>query len=588
MSTSGRLSWPVGLLMLLMMLVALGATATLSLRSFERELVPEIEQKTITLGRSVLGLISRAQAHDIALAELQGVDQLFREVIKDNKEIDLMVITDMQGRMLHSSRPIDALMIERLGQAMKQGDRMDGLNIVSLSIEDADTHYGTLHVGARTNFVQSILKENLLDVLVVVVVAFFLAFEIANFMASKASVSTDLVVSSRLGAVRAPLFLFLVAEDLSRTFIPTYAASLSVQGLTWDMQFVQGLPIMLFMLVVGLSQPLMGSYSERLGRRKMLLMGCIAGGLSHFGAAMAFSLYDLLAWRALAGLAWGVLFVAGQGYVLDHTDAGTRNRGLAFFVGVIMAASVCGPSMGGILAEGIGVRGTLIVAGALALCAAFLVWTRLPVGSTSTRRKPIHFADFVALASNKRFVVLLLTAAMPAKIILIGLCFYMVPLYVPTQGASTAMVGRLIMLYAVIMVLAVPLFARWSGAIAHRWRFVAGGMLVSGIGGVMPLVLPGVPAVAVMMVMLGVGQALSIAPQTAMVIAVCSSEIERLGEGVVLGIYRLVERLGNVFGPLFAAVLLHGLSFEQTFVAIGAFMLGSSMIFAIVFRHGKV
>ena len=73
-----------------------------------------------------------------------------------------------------------------------------------------------------------------------------------------------------------------------------------------------------------------------------------------------------------------------------------------------------------------------------------------------------------------------------------------------------------------------------------------------------------------------------------MVIAVCASEIERLGEGVVLGIYRLVERLGNVFGPLFAAVLLQGLSFEQTFVAIGAFMLGSSMIFAIVFRHGKV
>jgi MFS family permease len=432
------------------------------------------------------------------------------------------------------------------------------------------------------------LKENLFDVLVVVVVAFFLAFEIAHFMASKSSVSADLDVSSRLGAVRAPLFLFLVAEDLSRTFIPSYAASLSVQGLTLDMQFVQGLPIMLFMLVVGISQPLMGSYSERLGRRKMLLMGCIAGGLSHFGAAIAFSLYDLLAWRALAGLAWGVLFVAGQGYVLDHTNASTRNRGLAFFVGVIMAASVCGPSVGGILAEGIGTRTTLIVAGALALCAAFLVWTRLPAGTTSTRRKPIHFADFVALASNKRFVVLLLTAAMPAKIILIGLCFYLVPLYVPTQGASTAMVGRLIMLYAVTMVFAVPLFARWSGAIDHRWRFVAVGMLVSGIGGVMPIVLPGVPAVAVMMVMLGVGQALSIAPQTAMVIEVCAPEIERLGEGVVLGIYRLVERLGNVLGPLFAAVLLQGLSFEQTFVAIGVIMLGSSMIFAFAFRHGKV
>jgi MFS family permease len=439
----------------------------------------------------------------------------------------------------------------------------------------------------RYDFVANTLKENLLDIMVVLVVAFFLAIEIANFIASKASSNVDLSNAARLGAVRAPLFLFLVAEDLSRSFIPTYAASLSVTGIGWDLQFVQGLPIMVFMLVVGISQPLMGSYSEQLGRRRMLIIGCIAGGLSHWGAAMAFSLYDFLVWRAMAGLSWGVLFVAGQGYVLDHTDAHTRHRGLAFFVAVIMAASVCGPSIGGILAEGIGTHATLAVAGTLAFCAAFLVWTRLPTTAISSRRKPIRMADFLHLASNKRFVVLLLTAALPAKIILIGLCFYLVPLYVPTQGASTAMVGRLIMLYAVTMVIAIPLFARWSGSIAHRWQFVAVGLFTSGLSGLIPLVLPGLPAVAVMMVFLGIGQALSIAPQTAMVIDVCASEIESLGEGVVLGIYRFFERLGNVFGPLFAAVLLQGFNFEQTFVSVGIFMLCSSLLFGMVFRHGE-
>ena len=64
-------------------------------------------------------------------------------------------------------------------------------------------------------------------------------------------------------------------------------------------------------------------------------------------------------------------------------------------------------------------------------------------------------------------------AAMPAKIILTGVCFYLVPLYIVSIGNTRAMAGRLLMIYAVVMVLLVPLAAGLSSATDRRERLVA-------------------------------------------------------------------------------------------------------------------
>lgn len=675
MSYLQRLTLRLGGITLVVLLAALLALGALALKAFERDLIPEVENKTLTLGRSVAGLIARAGGYGITVNELVGVEDLFRDVINDNREIGLLVLTDPAGKPAHQSGPLPGGFENWAASATPDPTRLQSvgsLYLLSLPIDIDGQRFGVLHVGARADFVQSVLKENLLDVIVVLVVAFFVAVEIAYFFAARSALmqvadlshtladgaagrfergllgrrdaagalsaavgerldhlnasyqrvlgqvrqairarhtqSRELArqaihglrtlrqryrfegdtaesLAARLGLVRAPLFLFLVADDLSRAFMPIYAAELFTPIAGLSVKLVQGLPIMLFMLVVGLSQPLMGSVSERLGRRKLLLAGALVGAVSHLGAAFAFSLYDLLAWRALAGLAWGVMFVAGQGFVLDHTNASNRTRGLAFFVGVIMVASACGPSIGGILAEGIGHRPTLILAALLAALAAALVWLRLPADPVRAHDRRLRAADFFSLLANKRFMVFLLTAAMPAKIILIGVCFYLIPLYIPDLGSTAAMAGRLIMLYAVVMVIGVPFFARWSGKPSRRAAFVAGGILVSALAAAMPLVAPGVTAVALMVILLGIGQSLSIAPQTAMVSAICEREVAALGEGAVLGIYRLMERLGNVLGPLLAAALLTRFDYTHTFAAIAALMLLSALAFALTFNR---
>lgn len=409
-----------------------------------------------------------------------------------------------------------------------------------------------------------------------------------------------------LGALRAPFFLLLLADDLSRSFIPLFAAELSVGPLRLSPNLVASLPIFTFMLVVALAQPVLGGWSERLGRRNSFLAGAALAVCGHLLSAQASTLPGLLVWRAAGGAAWAIAFVAVQGYVLDRTDGKTRTAGLAAFVGIIMVSLVCGPPIGGILADGLGYRATLSVAAALTVLALLLAWRRLPVQtkaqalpSTSQMPRvggaaPGSAPGMAMTFANQRFMLLLLLAAVPAKVILIAYCFYLLPLYVVSLGSSPAMAGRLIMLYAVVMVLLVPLMANWAALLRARHQsapeagFVAAGLALSGVAGLVMALPLGLLAPLVVVLLLGLAQALSIAPQAAMVAHVCQSEIQQLGQSVVYGVYRMVERFGNALGPLIAAALLETAGFQTAFVAIGVAVLTCALLFALAFLRPAV
>jgi MFS family permease len=395
-----------------------------------------------------------------------------------------------------------------------------------------------------------------------------------------------------LGAMRAPFFLLLLADDLSRSFLPMFAAGLKPGPFAISSNMVASLPIVTFMLVVALSQPVLGGWSERIGRRRSFLAGALLACCAHFLSAQAGNLPELLVWRAAGGAAWAIAFVAAQGYILDHTDAKSRTAGLAAFVGIIMVSMVCGPSIGGILADGIGHRATILVAGVLTVIGLLLAWRRLPpdpahavVASVSPVEPPRLGVAF----TNLRFMLLLLLAAVPAKVILIAFCFYLIPLYIVGAGSTSAMAGRMIMLYSVMMVLLVPIMANWvMGLRARHARepealFVAIGLALSGLAG-LAMALPfGLLSPLVVVLLLGIGQSLSISPQATMVAEVCKEEIRTLGQSAVYGVYRMVERFGNAVGPLIAAALLEFAGFQTAFIAIGGAVLLCAALFSIVF-----
>jgi MFS family permease len=394
----------------------------------------------------------------------------------------------------------------------------------------------------------------------------------------------------RVAKVRAPLFMFILAEELTRSFVPGYVSELLAPVPGISPQIVVGLPIALFMLIVAIGQPFLGVHCQRVGCRRTMLLGAGIAAVGFAATALAHSVVDLMLWRSLCALGYAMVFVAGQAFVLENASASSRVRSFAVFVGAIMAASVCGPSIGGILADNIGARATFGVAAALAACSIAVI-RLLPesqpsrIASESARLPTL--SEIGSLLKNLRFMTVTGLAAVPAKILLTGVCFYLVPLHMLATGSSQAMVGRVLMTYGVMMVVLAPLTAALATTASRMHWLVGGGLIVSGAGAMVLLAGGGTAWVFLAVTLIGLGQSMSISAQSALVSEECSREIGQMGSGVVYGVYRLLERLGNTAGPLLAGLTTLFLGYRLSFVALGAAVLGCGLIFLLVARYRR-
>jgi MFS family permease len=679
-----------GVLMLVVVL-ALAASAYLSHKTFERALAPQMSMKVATVGATVRSLVLKAVDNGIKFHELYGIDQKFEDVKEDNPEISYLAITDTSGKVLHQRLKApagaeahfrSAPVLARLSAVEQQQQpivRLGDQYIVTVPIVSAEGPLGLLHIGVGVGFVDSIVMDMLLDVLVVLVVALFFTLELLNFMAGArleaalrtlgdtlergtqgnfttphtaapaheftavhslleavlARVNSGYQALTRevdagrhgpaherlpglhtvqqglaalaqkfrfgvddaprgasdteLNKVRAPLFIFILAEELTRSFLPSYVNQLQVAIPGLSPALVVGLPIALFMLIVALGQPFIGAWSERVGHRHAMRVGSAIAALGFLATAFAYNVLDLLLWRSLCAVGYAMVFVAAQGYVLTHSVAGNRARSFSLFIGAIMVATVCGPSIGGILADNIGARPTFAIAAVLALVALGVMHTlpamqRKPAAAAAHHKVPT-LKEIGSLMASLRFMAVTGLAAVPAKIVLTGMLFYLVPMYMLSVGANQAMTGRILMVYAVMMVLMGPLAAAWASTRQRMEWLVGGGLVLSGAGGMVMLAGADVSWVFAAVVLVGAGQAMSMAAQSALVSERCPEDVQRLGEHTVYGVYRLLERLGNAAGPLIAGGLVLFCGYRNSFVVIGGMAVLCGLLFTLSARR---
>ena len=135
--------------------------------------------------------------------------------------------------------------------------------------------------------------------------------------------------------------------------------------------------------------PVIGSLSDRFGRRPVILLSNFGLGLDYILMALAPSLSWLFAGRVVSGITAASFSTAGA-YVADVTPK--EKRASAF--GMIGAAwglgFVLGPALGGLLG-GVNPRLPFWVAGGLSLCNAVYGLFVLPESLTADRRRPFSW-----------------------------------------------------------------------------------------------------------------------------------------------------------------------------------------------------
>jgi DHA1 family tetracycline resistance protein-like MFS transporter len=197
------------------------------------------------------------------------------------------------------------------------------------------------------------------------------------------------------------IFLTLVIDIIGLgIIIPVVPQLIETLAQTKDISKVSmygGWLTFLYATMQFLFAPMIGSLSDRYGRRPVLLFSLLGFGLDYLFLAFAPSLFWLFVGRTISGIT-GASITTASAYMADISDDSNRAKnfgmiGAAFGIGFII-----GPMLGGFLGE-LGHRIPFIVAAGLALLNALYGYFVLPESLAPANRRDFDWKRSNPLSS---------------------------------------------------------------------------------------------------------------------------------------------------------------------------------------------
>lgn len=445
-------------------------------------------------------------------------------------------------------------------------------------------------------------------------------------------------------ATRAPL-LTLVAASIAgflgtlmgsavNVALPAIGASLAADAVTLSWVVTS------FLLVSAALLLPLGSLADRIGRRRLFVLGLAIMIAAGIGSAFAPSASLLIVFRALTGVGGALQFSTSTALVVAVTPPARRGAALGIAVASVYVGLAVGPFVGGILTEALGWRSVFLLPALLTLPALVLVWLGVPDDA-----RPGGSRDFdrlgaiiyaVALASllfaSSRLTSLLGLALAAGGVLGIGLFLwlqyrlphplldlrrvlanrvfvlsnlaamihyaatfavgYFLSLYLQSvRGLGPRAAGLLLVVQPLFMAALSPLAGRLSDRIEARW-LASGGMLLTTIGlGLLARVDAATPFAAVVfgLVLLGLGFALFSSPNTnAVLSAVSHAEL-----GLANATLATMRNVGQALSMALALLLVsHHVGAQAlgpaTAAGLTAAMRGAFALFALAAALGAL
>ena len=192
------------------------------------------------------------------------------------------------------------------------------------------------------------------------------------------------------GASRRPLafifltvFLDLLGVGILVPVLPFIVAEFRSDALT------VGLLSLTFAAAQFLASPVLGAWSDRVGRRPVLLLSVLGTGLGYFLFGAAHTLWLLFLARLIDGFTGGNVSTA-QAYIADVSPIEDRAKNFGLIGAAFGLGFIIGPALGGILSHW-SLRAPAFAAGGLSLVTVTLGYLVLPESLPATRRTTTPF-----------------------------------------------------------------------------------------------------------------------------------------------------------------------------------------------------
>ena len=161
------------------------------------------------------------------------------------------------------------------------------------------------------------------------------------------------MIGRRLFVLLACLFVVMIGFGITLPVLPFYVERLAqAEGVTRQ-AIVLHVTLLTAVYPIGqlVFAPIWGRWSDRTGRRRLLLMGMAGYVIAQILFGLASSLWLLYAARILGGVLSSATLPVSAAYVADATTDRERGRGMAWFGTATSLGFVVGPALGGLLAR---------------------------------------------------------------------------------------------------------------------------------------------------------------------------------------------------------------------------------------------
>ena len=244
-------------------------------------------------------------------------------------------------------------------------------------------------------------------------------------------------------------------------------------------------------LGVAIAAPLLGTFTERMNRKRVILISILLLAVPTCAAASSTSLDWLVFWRLLQGLITPGVFATTIAYITENWPPTAVAPVMSIYVSGTALGGFSGRAVTGVMADHVGWRPSFVLLGLISLGGAALVAWLLPDQPRSLRAttRPSLREIFLPMFAHLRNPRLLTTYLVGFNVLfsLVGVFTYITfYLAAPPFSLSTAKLSLLFVVYLVGLV-ATPL----AGALLPRVGLrtgITGSILLSLVGVLLTLV----------------------------------------------------------------------------------------------------
>lgn len=372
-----------------------------------------------------------------------------------------------------------------------------------------------------------------------------------------------------LWATCAGQFLTLAGMTAVLPLIPLYLQHIGVHDRATLKYWTGAIGAAPFAVAV-FATPLWGALADRLGYKPMVVRSVFGIAVSTVGMGLSSTPLALLIWRGVQGAVSGV-FPAAVALVSALTPEARVGRSLALLQSARAGGALCGPLIGGVLADQVGLRGLFFAVGALSAVAA--VVCALVIVEPPRRPVPLVAGATVSsartlLAERGLVGMLLILLLFQASIMS---SWPTLALYVEQLGVSRAAVATTTGLVVFAAGLPAMLMATaWSrlGRRIPPLAALTASLLVSGLANLAMSTASSLPAVFALRACAGAGMA-GFVPLT---FEWMNARAPADARGRMAGLGSTAMMIGNVIGPLAGGWLAVHVGLAATFWVPGALL----------------